>query len=194
MKFALFLAVLPVILLPSSALADTASQYITVAPVEVNIDNLSPGEAAEFELTIHNQEERAHVFVLTPFQPPEQERRQGRAEFPHDSWISFSSQVIGVAPNSKATVMVTVAVPPAQEWAGKDWEIWLGVAAESSDVLVVQLYVRLLVSTSAAAEAESDVGLVVGIAAAAVVLGYTAYYYSRRRPTSRKSRQSSEFK
>ncbi|MFO7995760.1 MAG: hypothetical protein R6U93_01210 [Dehalococcoidia bacterium] len=194
MKFALFLAVLPVILLPSSALADTASQYITVAPVEVNIDNLSPGEAAEFELTIHNQEERAHVFILTPFQPPEQERRQGRDEFPHDSWISFSSQVIGVAPNSEATVMVTVAVPPAQEWAGKDWEIWLGVAAESSDVLVVQLYVRLLVSTSAAAEAESDAGLVVGIAAAAVVLGYTAYYYSRHRPSSRKSRQSSEFK
>ncbi|MFO7772659.1 MAG: hypothetical protein R6V59_01735 [Dehalococcoidia bacterium] len=179
------MAALPVILLPSLAVADTAAEYISVAPAEANIDDLPPGEAAELDLTIHNQEERAHTLVLTTFQPPEQERRQGRAEFPDDSWISFSPQEIEVAPRSEATVKVTIAIPPEREWADKDWEIWLGVAAESSDMLVVRLYVRLLVSTTAGVEAGSNTGLVVGIGAAAVFLGYGAYHYLRRKNRAR---------
>ncbi len=180
-KSAVLIAALPLILLPSFALADTAIQYITVAPAEVNINNLSPGEPTEFELTIHNQEELAHTFALTTFQPTEHDRREGRADLPDDSWIIFSPHKIEVDAGDEASVKVTVAVPPGQEWAGQDWEIWLGVTAESTDVLVVKLYVRLLVSTSAAVEAESNAELVVGIAAVAVVLGYAAHYYSRRK-------------
>ena len=184
-KLAVFVAALPLILLPSFAVADTAAEYISVTPAEVTIDNLPPGEAAEFELTIHNQEELAHVLTLTAFQPPEKERRQGRAEFPDDRWISFSPQEIEVEPKSEASVKVTVAIPPGQEWAGKDWEIWLAVDAESSDVMAVRLYVRLLVSTSAGMAAGSSTGLVVGIAAAAVFLGYGAYHYLRRKSKAR---------
>ncbi|RLC66526.1 MAG: hypothetical protein DRH97_06320, partial [Chloroflexi bacterium] len=118
------------------------------------------------------------------FQPPEEDRREGRAGIPDDSWISFSSQEIALAAKSEASMNVTVAIPPGQEWAGRDWEIWLGVAAESSEMLVVKFYVRLLVSTRAAAEAKPNPGLVVGIAAAAVFLGYGAYYYLRRKTKS----------
>lgn len=181
MKLAVFVAALIAILLPSLALADTPAQYVSVSPAEVSIDNLPPGEAAEFELTILNQEETARVFILTIFQPPEKDRRQGRAEFPDDSWISFSSPEIVVAAQSEAIAKVTVAIPAGREWADKDWEIWLGVAAESGDLLVVKLYVRLLVSTRAAVGAKPNPGLVVGIAAAAVLLAYGVYYYLRRK-------------
>lgn len=181
MKLAVFIAALPAIFLPSLALADAPAQYVSVSPAEVSIDNLPPGEAAEFELTILNQEETARVFVLTLFQPPEKDRRQGRAEFPDDSWISFSSPEIVVAAQSEASVEVTVAIPLGQEWAGKDWEVWLGVAAESSQMLIVKSYVRLFVSTRAATEARPNPGLVVGIAAAAILLGYGACYCFRRR-------------
>ena len=181
MKLALSFVTLLIILLPSITLADTPAQSFGVAPTEVRIDNLPPGEAAEFQLTIRNQDEVARVFALTIFQPPEEDRREGRAEFPDDSWISFSSQEIPLAAKSEASMNVTVAIPPGQEWAGKDWEIWLGVAAESSELLTVKSYVRLLVSTRAAAEAKPNLGLVAGIAAAAVFLGYGAYYYLRRK-------------
>ena len=184
MKLALIFVTLLIILLPSVTLADTPAQSFGVVPTEVSIDNLPPGEAAEFQLTIRNQEETARVFVLTIFQPPEEDRREGRAEFPDDSWISFSSQEIPLAAKSEVSMNVTVAIPRGQEWAGKDWEIWLGVAAESSEMLVVKFYVRLLVSTRAAAEAKPNPGLVVGIAAAAVFLGYGAYYYLRRKTKS----------
>jgi len=142
---------------------------------------LSPGGAAEFELAIHNKEELAHNLTIATFQPPEEDRREGRAAFPDDSWISFSSQEIEVAANSQADVTVTVAIPQEQKWAGEDWEIWLGVAAESSDLLAVRLYVRLLVSTNPAVEAGSNAGLVVGIVAGVVLLGFGGYYCFRRK-------------
>jgi len=149
-----------------------------MSPAEVRINDLPPGEAAEFELTIHNKDELAHNFTLTIFQPPEEERREGRAEFPDDSWISFSSQEIEVAAGSEANVTVTVAIPREQKWAGEDWEIWLGVAAESSDLLAVKLYVRLLVSTSGT---RSNAGLVAGLVVGIVLLGYSGYYYFRHK-------------
>jgi hypothetical protein len=178
-KLAGFIAALLVILLPSLTLAQDVN--FGVSPAEVHIDNLPPGEAAEFELTIHNKEELAHNFTITTFQPLVEDRREGRAEFPDDSWISFSSQEIEVAANSKASVTVTVAIPREQKWAGKDWEIWLGVAAESSDLLAVRLYVRLLVSTNPAVEVRSNTGLVAGIVVGVILIGCGGYYYFRRK-------------
>ena len=178
-KLAGLIAALLVILLPSFTLAQDVN--FSVSPAEVHIDDLPPGETAEFELTIHNKDDVAHNFTIATFQPPEEERREGRAEFPDDSWISFPSQEIEVASNSEANVTVTVAIPREQQWAGEDWEIWLGVAAESSDLLAVKLYVRLLVSTNPAAEARSNAGLVAGIVAGIVLLGCGGYYYFRHK-------------
>jgi hypothetical protein len=178
-KLAGLIAALLVIFLPSFTLAQDF--YFSVSPAEVSIDNLPPGEAAEFELTIHNKEGLAHNFTIATFQPPEKERREGRAKFPDDRWISFSSQEIEVAAKSEANVTVTVAIPQEQKWAGEDWEIWLGVAAESSALLAVRLDVRLLVSTSAAMEARSNAVLVTGIVVGIILLGYGSYYYFRRK-------------
>ena len=176
-KLAGLIAALLVIFLPSFTLAQDVN--FSVSPAEVHIDNLPPGEAAEFELTIRNKEELARNFTIAAFQPPEEERREGRAEFPDDSWISFSSQEIEVAANSETNVKVTVAIPREQKWAGEDWEIWLGVAAESSDLLAVRLYVRLLVSTNPTMETRSNAGLVAGIIVGIILLGCGAYYYFR---------------
>jgi len=175
-KLAGVIAALLVIFLPSFTLSQDVN--FGVAPAEVKIDNLPPGETTEFELTINNKDEIAHVFTFTTFQPPEEERREERAEFPDDSWISFSSPGIEVAANSQANVMVTVAIPQEQKWAGEDWETWLGVTAESSDLLGVKLYVRLLVSTSGT---KFNIGLFAAIAGAIVLLGYGGYYYFRRK-------------
>ena len=132
-------------------------------------------------MTIHNKEELAHNFTIATFQPPEEDRREGKTEFPDDSWISFSSPRIEMPAKSEANVTVTAAIPREQKWAGEDWEIWLGVAAESSDLLAVRLYVRLLVSTSPAIEARSNAGLVAGIVAGIILLGCGGYYYFRRK-------------
>ena len=178
-KLAGLIAALLVIFLPSFTLAQDFD--FGVSPAEVHIDNLRPGEAAEFELTIHNKEELAHNFTIATFQPPEEDRREGRAEFPDDSWISFSSQEIEVAANSEANVTVTAAIPREQEWTGGDWEIWLGVAAESRDLLAVRLYARLLVSTNPTMEARSNAGLVAGIVVGIILIGCGGYYYFRRK-------------
>jgi len=150
----------------------------SVIPAEVHIDNLLPGESAEFELTIHNKDEIAHNFTITTFPPPEEERREGRAQFPSDSWISFSCPRIEIAGTSQANATVTVTIPQEQKWAGRDWEIWLGVTPESTDLLAVKLYVRLLVSTSGT---RFNAGLITGIAVAIVLLGYGSYHYFRRK-------------
>jgi hypothetical protein len=178
-KLAGLIAALLVIFLPYFTLAQDSS--FGVSPAEVHIDNLAPGEATEFELTIHNKEETAHNFTIATFQPPEEERWEGRAEFPDDSWISFSPQRIEVPAKSEASVTVTMAIPREQKWAGKDWETWLGVTAESSDLLAVRLYVRLLVSTEPTVGTRPNAGLVAGIVVGIVLLGCGGYYYFRRK-------------
>jgi len=175
-KLAGLIAALLAIFLPSFTLAQDFS--FSVSPAEVHIDDLPLGEAAEFELTIRNKEELAHNFTFTIFQPPEEERREGRAEFPDDSWISFSSPEIEVAANSEANVTVTVAIPREQKWSGEDWETWLGVAVESSDLLAVKLYARLLVSTSGT---KFNAGLVAGIVVGIALFSCGGYFYFRRR-------------
>jgi hypothetical protein len=178
-KLARLVVALLAIFLPSFTLAQDSS--FGVSPAEVHIDNLAPGGATEFELTIHNKEETAHNYTIATFRPPEEERRKGRAEFPDNSWISFSSTEIEVAAKSEASVTVTVAIPQEQNCVGKDWEIWLGVTAESSDLLVVRLYVRLLVSTEPAVETRPNAGLVAGIVVGIILLGCGGYYYFRRK-------------
>ena len=178
-KLAGLIAALLVIFLPSFTLAQDVN--FSVSPAEVHIDNLPPGEAEEFELTIHNRNEIARNFTIATFRPPEEERREGRAEFPDDSWISFTFQEIEVTAKSEVSVTVTVAIPREQKWAGEDWEIWLGVAAESSDILAVRLYARLLVSTEPVVGTKPNAGLVAAIVVGIVLFGCGGYYYFRRK-------------
>ncbi len=156
------------------------AQYIGISPAEVRIDNLSPGDKTEFELSIRNKDEAAHTFELSTFHPQESERREGRTEFPDGSWISFSPQRVEVEANSDTKVKVSVAIPSDQKWAGKDWEIWLKVAPEDKEFLVVNYYVRLLVSTGEGLKAGPNVGLIIGIVIAVFLLGYGVYYFRRR--------------
>jgi hypothetical protein len=178
-RFAGLAAALLVILLPSFTAAQDFE--FSVSPAEVHVDRLPPGETAEFKLTICNKDEIGHLFTFTIFQPTEEQRREERAEFPDNNWISFSSQDIEIAPNDEADVTVTAAVPREQRWADKDWETWLGVTAESSDLLATRLYVRLLVSTSGTVKARFNAGLVAGIIAVIILLGCGGYYYFRRK-------------
>jgi hypothetical protein len=179
-KYLFWLAVvllIAVVLFPAMVQAKSFS----VSPVEVEIDNLSPGEVTQFNLTIHNKEDVNHVFALTTYNPGESERREGRAEFPDNSWISFSPQNVEVGANSEARTEVTVTVPPNQKWAGKDWEIWLRVAPEEREFLVVNYYIRLLVSTGEKVEAGTNVGLVVGIPVGILLVACVGYYFHFRR-------------
>ena len=66
-KLAGLIAALPAVFLSSFALA----QSFSVSPKELKIDNLSPGEQAGSNLTIHNKDEAAHVFTLASFYPQE---------------------------------------------------------------------------------------------------------------------------
>ena len=176
LKSAGLIAAFLVIFFPFLTVAEDLN--FSLIPAEVHIDNLPPGEVAEFELTIHNKDDSAHNFTISTSPPPDEERRPGTTEFPDDNWISFSSPKIEIAANSQANVTVTVAIPQEPKWAGEDWETWLGVTAESSDLLGVKLYVRLLVSTSGT---KFNIGLFAAIAGAIVLLGYGGYYYFRRK-------------
>jgi hypothetical protein len=165
-----------IILFPFPAQA----QNFSVSPMEIKIDNLSPGGKAQFNLTIRNKEDVNHVFALTTYNPGESERREGRAEFPDDSWISFSSRKVSVEANSEAKAKVTVAIPANQKWAGKDWEIWLRVCPEEREFLVVNYYIRLLVSTGGEVETGTNVGVVIGIVVGILLLGCVVYYFRRK--------------
>ena len=175
-KVAGFVAALLVTLLPPLTLAQDIN--FSVAPAEVRIKDLPPGGTAEFKLTVTNNDAVTRVFTLTTFQPPREERREGRARFRDDSWISFCPSEITLAPGSQGNVTVTLAIPEDQKWAARDWEIWLAVAAQSSDLLHVKLYSRLLVSTTGT---RFNIGLVAAIAVAVVLLGYGGYRYFRRK-------------
>lgn len=150
------------------------AQSFSVSPAEVEIDKLSPGGEVEFDLTIHNKDNVPHTFTLTTYSPEESQRREGKAEFPDDSWVSFPQRV-EVQANTASNVEVKVAIPSEQKWAGGDWEIWLGATPESSDLLTVELYVRLLISTGGEAETGCNKWLIVSIIVGIALLMYGIY-------------------
>ena len=176
-KYIWLIVALVASLLPSPALAWSFS----VSPPEVKIDNLPPGQEAEFNLTIHNKDNISHTFMLTTYNPEESERRLERAEFPDSNWVSFPHQV-EVQADSEAKIKVKVAIPSQQKWAGKDWEIWLSITPEDKDFLVVNYYIRLLVSTGKGgerAETSPHIVLIVGIIVL-LLLGCGIYYFRRK--------------
>jgi len=176
-KYIWLTAALAALFLPSSALA----WGFSISPPEVKIDNLSPGQEAEFNLTIHNKDNIIHTFVLTTYNPEESERRPGRAEFPDSNWASFPYQV-EIQADSEAKIKVKVAIPSQQKWAGKDWEVWLSVTPADKEFLTVNYYVRLLVSTGAGGEeveTSSHINLIVGIIVL-LLLGCGIYYFRRK--------------
>ena len=152
------------------------SQTFSLDPAEVRINNLSPGEEVAFAFTIWNKDDTSHTFTLTTYNPDKSERREGRTVLPDSDWISFSPVMLELAAGSNAEINVLVAIPPEYKSTGKNWEIWLGVAPESSDLLTVQLYVRLLVST----RGNLNIGLIIGISLAVILVSYFVYYFRRR--------------
>jgi hypothetical protein len=168
-----------VILLPSFALADDVN--FGVVPAEVRIDNLRPGETEEFELAIHNNDAVPRSFTLATFPPPAGQERQGATQFPDGTWIDFSSDEIEIPPYDQADVTVRVAIPREQEWVSQDWETWLGVTAQSSDLLCVKLYVRVLVSTGSILASRFNTRFFIGVGLAAALIGCGGVYYFRRR-------------
>ena len=175
-RLAGLIAGLLVTIFPSLALAENVN--FSVVPAEVHMGDLLPGDEAEFELTIHNKDDTAHNYTIATFPPLQDQTREGRAQLPDADWIAFSRQRIQITADSQTSVTVVVAIPQEQRWAARDWETWLAVTAESTDMLAVKLYVRLLVSTGGT---RFNPGLAAGIAAAVVVLGLSGYYYFRRR-------------
>ena len=170
------IVVLVVILSPSVAQAQGFSVY----PAEVKIENLAPGEETEFSLTLRNKDNVSHTFMISTYSPEESQRREGRSEFPDGGWISFSPQEIEVAASSASAVKVKVAIPANQKWADKDWEIWLGVKPKTSDLLVVNYYIRLLISTSGSVGSGSNIGLIAAVAAGVILLAGGIYYVRRK--------------
>ena len=152
------------------------AQEFSLNPAEVRIKNLSPGEEAAFTFTIWNKDDVSHIFTMTTYNPDKSERRQGRTEFPDTDWISFSPQRVEVAAASSADVNVVVAIPSDYTSTSKDWEVWPGVSTESSDLLTVQLYVRLLVSI----KGNFPIWPIVGIAITVIFAGYGVFYFRHR--------------
>jgi hypothetical protein len=172
-------AALLVIFLPSFSLAGDIN--FGVNPSEVRIKDLSPGETAEFDLTIHNNDAVSRVFTLAAYPPTEGAEREGTTQLPDGSWIGFSSGETEIPPHSQADVTVTVAIPREQEWVSQHWETWLAVTAESSGLLGAQLYVRLFVSTSSTVTGGLNIRFVAGLGLGAILLGCGCYYYFRRK-------------
>ena len=175
-------------------ISSVSAQGFSVSPAEVRIDNLAPGQEQVFELTISNKDDAEHTFVFSTHNPEESQRREGRAEFPDDSWISFPHQV-EVEANSTSPAEIKVTVPSDTRWTDKDWEIWLGVSPDSGKFLNVKLYVRLLVSTSENVSSSVPAGgagissshqmsraiRAIGIAIALAIVGVYFLWYRKRR-------------
>lgn len=185
MRSAMLIATLLITLLPASVAAGVSTYSGSVSPTEVTIDGLSPGDPVDFELTIRNEEGPARVFLLTVYQPSEEARRAGRDELPDDSWVTFSSDEVELGSEDKVSVRVTVAVPNEPAFMGKDWEIWLGVAPQTRELMTVKYYVRLLISTRSDDELWPNALTVIGTIVAAGLLGYAAHSCSRRGARSR---------
>jgi len=125
----------------------TPGHYLGIFPAEARVNDLAPGNETRFELTIYNNDAVPHNFTFSTYDPQPEERRASRSAFPDSGGISFSPEKLEIANNSEGTIVVTVAIPRGEEYAGRDYEIWLGTTTQSAALVTLRLYSRLLVST-----------------------------------------------
>ena len=142
-----FFIVFAVVVILFFALQPTPRHYLGVFPAEARVSSLAPGNETQFELTVYNHDAMPHNFTFSTYDPPPEERRADRSAFPESGGISFSREKLEIANNSEGTIVVTVAIPRGEEYAGRDYEIWLGTTTQSEALVTVKLYSRLLVST-----------------------------------------------
>lgn len=148
---------------PSPARAQT----FAVSPARVHIDGLRPGARASFELKVHNGHDGPRTFSLATCTP--WDLKEGRCELPDAGWVEFSPVTLAVPAGDSGEVTVTVSVPRDEQWAYGDWETWLGVTPEDRDFLVVNCYVRLLISTRNSPSTSANYPLIIVLALSATV-------------------------
>lgn len=177
-RSALILISLLAVFLPSVTLAQDFS--FGLSPTQIEILDFVPGQAAEFELLIRNKCAAPQIFTLTAFQPAAHHRKDGWTALPDPGWISFFPAELELPAGAQSQVTIVIAIPAEKKWAGKNWEVWLGVTAESEDTLGIQLNARLFVSTSGAASKETNVRLIAAVAAGLLLLICAARLHHRR--------------
>jgi hypothetical protein len=145
---AFFIAFAVVIILFFAPQPTPPGHYLGIFPAEARVNDLAPGNEAQFELTIYNNDAVPHSFTFSAYHPRLEERRADRAAFPDSGRISFSPEKLEIAPGSGGTIAVNITIPRGEEYAGRDYEIWLGTTTQSEALVTVRLYARLLVSTT----------------------------------------------
>lgn len=161
------------------------AQTFAVSPARVHIDGLYPGARASFKLTIHNRHDRPRAFSLAARTP--WDLREGRSELPNAGWVDFAPARVQVPANDSGEVTVSVSVPEDEQWTHGDWETWLGVTPADGDFLVVNCYVRLLISTRESTPRHTNYPLIIVLAlTAAVVLSGWRLSTSLKRHKPRK--------
>lgn len=158
--------------------APLLAQGFGVSPSEVTVSNMPPGGKADFELTVYNNDNVAHVFTPLVYNPSAADRRTGKQALPDNSWISFSPDQVEIAANSQGQLGVILIVPDEPEWAGQDWEVWLGVTTEAKGLFATIVYVRLYVSTTP--PPRTNWALIGGVIAGVIALACAGWYGRKR--------------
>jgi hypothetical protein len=158
--------------------APLLAQGFGVSPSEVTVSNMPPGGKADFKLTVYNNDDTAHVFTPLVYNPSAADRKPEKQEFPNKSWISFNPDKVEIAANSQGQLDVTLIVPDKPEWAGQEWEVWLGVTTEAKGLFATIVYVRLYVSTTP--PPRTNWALIGGIIAGVIALACAGWYGRKR--------------
>jgi hypothetical protein len=178
------IVVLPATLAISSApvLAQEAEGW-AISPGETPQGSVRLGESVRYVVTVSNNKDFPATFSMSANTPQPDNITPSYEPIPDTTWITFSPQQGELAPYSNQEVVVTIAVPSAEDWGGKNYECWLGATFKAMGMLQVELYCRLFLSTSTAFARGIDWILLGVIAAAVVVAGAMAY--SNRRTIKR---------
>lgn len=166
---------------PSPARAQT----FAVSPSKVHIDGLRPGTTASFELTVHNRHDGPRTFSLATCKP--WDLTEGCCELPDSARVDFSPARLAIPAGGSDEVAVTVSIPRGEQWAHGDWETWLGITPAERGFLVVNCYVRLLVSTRGSPPTSVNYPLIIVLvlSIAVIVSGWRLFVGPRRRSSGK---------
>ena len=115
-----------------------------ISPGKVNVSNFYPGARAEYDLAVHNGNDKATKFKITYRVPSHTGAGYEKAPVEAQDWVIIADETPVLMPKETREIMIALDMP-LETTAPPKWEFWVSIIQASQGNIQTELCSRWLI-------------------------------------------------